>query len=119
MRWLDGITNYPREGKGYPLQYSGLNDAMDCIVYGVTKSQTQLSYFYSLTHSLFLDESDQMFSILFMFLKNLLLVLLTFSIVFLASILFLLDFNFFSPTNFRFCCSAFSSSYKYKVRLLI
>ena len=85
----------PREGKGYPLQYSGLNDAMDCIVHGVTKSQTQLNYFYSLTHSLFLDESDQMFSILFLFLKNLLLVLLTFSIGFLASILFLLNFIFF------------------------
>ena len=28
------------EGKGYPLQYSGLENSMDCIVYGVTKSQT-------------------------------------------------------------------------------
>ena len=26
------------EGKGYPLQYSGLVNSMDCIVHGVTKS---------------------------------------------------------------------------------
>ena len=29
------------EGKGYPLQYSGLENSMDCIVHGVTKSQTR------------------------------------------------------------------------------
>jgi len=28
----------PGEGKGYPLQYSGLENSMDCIVCGVTKS---------------------------------------------------------------------------------
>ena len=33
----------PGEGKGYPLQYSGLENSMDCIVHGVAKSQTQLS----------------------------------------------------------------------------
>ena len=31
------------EMKGYPLQYSGLENSMDCIVHGVAKSQTQLS----------------------------------------------------------------------------
>ena len=30
----------PGEGKGYPLQHSGLENSMDCIVHGVTKSQT-------------------------------------------------------------------------------
>ena len=30
----------PGEGKGYPLQYSGLENSMACIVHGVTKSQT-------------------------------------------------------------------------------
>jgi len=30
----------PREGKGYPLQYSGLENSMDCIVHGVAKSRT-------------------------------------------------------------------------------
>ena len=28
----------PREGKGYPLQCSGLENSMDCIDHGVTKS---------------------------------------------------------------------------------
>jgi len=30
----------PGEGKGYLLQYSGLENSMDCIVHGVTKSWT-------------------------------------------------------------------------------
>ena len=34
------------EGIGYSLQYSGLENSMDCIVHGVTKSQTQLSDFH-------------------------------------------------------------------------
>ena len=33
----------PGEGNSYQLQYSGLENSMNCIVYGVTKSQTQLS----------------------------------------------------------------------------
>ena len=33
----------PGGGKGYPLQYSGLENSMDCIVHGVAKSWTQLS----------------------------------------------------------------------------
>ena len=31
----------PGEGKGYPLQYSGLENSMDYIVLGVAKNQTQ------------------------------------------------------------------------------
>ena len=37
---IRGLGRSPGEGKGYPLQYSGLEDSMD---YGVTKSQTRLS----------------------------------------------------------------------------
>ena len=33
-------------GKGYPLQYSGLENSMYCTVHGVAKSRTQLSDFY-------------------------------------------------------------------------
>ena len=33
----------PGERKGYPLQYSGLENSMDCIVYEVAKSWTRLS----------------------------------------------------------------------------
>ena len=36
------------EGKGYPLQYSGLENPMDCIVHGVAKNRTGLSNFTSL-----------------------------------------------------------------------
>ena len=36
----------PGKGKGYPLQYSGLENFMDYIVHGVTKSRTQLSDFH-------------------------------------------------------------------------
>ena len=32
-------------GKGYPLQYSGLENSMDCILHGGAKSQTQLNDF--------------------------------------------------------------------------
>ena len=39
------LTGSPGEGKGDPLQYSGLENSVDCIVHGVTKSQTQLSDF--------------------------------------------------------------------------
>ena len=31
------------EGKGSPLQYSGLENSVDCKVHGVTKNRTQLS----------------------------------------------------------------------------
>jgi len=33
----------PGEGNGYPLQYSDLENSMDCIVHGVTKSWTRLN----------------------------------------------------------------------------
>ena len=42
LGWEDPLKN----GKGYPLQYSGLENSMDCIVLGVTKSRTQLSGFH-------------------------------------------------------------------------
>ena len=31
---------FPGEGKGYPLQYSGLENSIDCIVHGITESDT-------------------------------------------------------------------------------
>ena len=42
---IPGLGRSPVEGKGYPLQYSGLENSMDCIVQGATKSWTRLSYF--------------------------------------------------------------------------
>ena len=41
-----GLGRSSGEGKGYPLQYFGLENSMDCIVHGVAKSQTQLSDFH-------------------------------------------------------------------------
>ena len=40
---MSGLGRSPIEGKGYPLQYSGLENSMDSIVHGVAKSQTRLS----------------------------------------------------------------------------
>ena len=40
---IPGLGRSPGEGKGYPLQSSDPENAMDYIVYGVTKRQTRLS----------------------------------------------------------------------------
>ena len=48
---IPGLGRSPGEGKGYPLQYSGLENAMDCIVHGVVKSWTRLSDFHIHTHT--------------------------------------------------------------------
>ena len=49
---IPGLRRSPGEGKGYPLQYSGLENPMDCIVHGVAESDTterlSLSYISSL-----------------------------------------------------------------------
>ena len=43
---IPGLGRSPGEGKGYPLQGSGLENPMDCIVPGVTKSGTRLGDFH-------------------------------------------------------------------------
>ena len=43
---IPGLGRSPGEGKNYQLQYSGLENFMDCIVHGITKSRTQLSNFH-------------------------------------------------------------------------
>ena len=43
---MPGLGRCPRVGIGYPLQYCGLENSMDCIVHGISKSQTQLSDFH-------------------------------------------------------------------------
>ena len=37
---IPGLGRSPGEVKGYPLQYSGLENSMDHIVHGVTESDT-------------------------------------------------------------------------------
>ena len=44
---IPGLGRSPGKGKGYPLQYSGLKNSMDCIVHGVAKGGTRLSDFYT------------------------------------------------------------------------
>ena len=43
---ISGLGKSPGEGKGYPLQYSGLENSIDYTVHGVVKSRTQLSNFH-------------------------------------------------------------------------
>ena len=40
LRSIPGLERSPGEGKGYPLQYSGLEISMDCIAHGLTKCWT-------------------------------------------------------------------------------
>ena len=46
LGFIPGLGRSPGEGKGYPLQYSGLKNSTDCIVHGIAKSGTRLSGFY-------------------------------------------------------------------------
>ena len=43
---ISGFGRALGKGKGYPLQYSGLKNSMDCMVHGVAKSQARLSDFH-------------------------------------------------------------------------
>ena len=43
---IPGLGRSPGDGKGYPLQYSGLENSVESIVKGVAKSQTQLKDFH-------------------------------------------------------------------------
>ena len=42
---IPGLGRSPGEGKGYPLQYYGLENSRDCIVHGVIKSGTLFATF--------------------------------------------------------------------------
>ena len=46
---IPGLGRSAGEGNGYPLQYSGLENSMDCLVHGVAKNWTQLSDFHRTT----------------------------------------------------------------------
>ena len=37
---IPGLGSSPGEGNGYPLQCSGLENSMSCIIHGVAKSRT-------------------------------------------------------------------------------
>ena len=49
MGLIPGLGRSPGEVKGYPLQYSDLENSTDYIVHGVAKSRTRLSDFHFLS----------------------------------------------------------------------
>ena len=42
---ITGLGRSPGEGKGYPLQYSGLENSMDCIIHGGHKESDRTEQF--------------------------------------------------------------------------
>ena len=50
-----GMGRSPGEGKGYPLQYSGLENAMDCIIHGAAESDATEQLSLSLCADPFLE----------------------------------------------------------------
>ena len=48
---IPGLGRPPGGGKGYPLQYSGLENSMDCTVHWVAKGRTRLSDVHALSGS--------------------------------------------------------------------
>ena len=48
---IPGLGRSPGEGRGYPLQYSGLENSMDCIVHGIAKSDMTEQLSLSLSQS--------------------------------------------------------------------
>ena len=47
---IPGLGRSPGEGKGYPVQYSGLENFMECVVHGGRK-ESDMTEQLSLTHS--------------------------------------------------------------------
>ena len=43
---IPGMGIFSGEGKGYPLQWSGLENSIYCVVQGVAKNRTRLSNFH-------------------------------------------------------------------------
>ena len=58
---IPGLGRSPGERKGYPLQYSGLENSMDRILHGVSKSQTRLSDFDFHFQTLYLESLSDFF----------------------------------------------------------
>ena len=60
---IPGSERCAGEGIGYPLQDSGLENSVDCMVHGVAKSRTRLSDFFTFKQAL--DAGKQMEKITF------------------------------------------------------
>ena len=64
---IPGLGRSPGEGKGYPFQYSGLENSMEYIVHGVAKSRTRLSN----SHLFSLSGQEYLFSLTSGFISSL------------------------------------------------
>ena len=53
---IPGLGRFSGEGKGYPLQYSGLENSRDYTVHGFAKSWTRLSDFHVHAHMLIISD---------------------------------------------------------------
>ena len=56
LGWEDPLE----KGIGYPLQYSSLENSMDCIDHGVAKSLTQLSNFHSYSNIFLINHDSKL-----------------------------------------------------------
>ena len=65
---IPGLGRSPGEGKGYPLQYSHLENSMDYTVHGVAKSWTRLSDFHFTLLPYTKDKHSQKLLTVFIFL---------------------------------------------------
>jgi len=43
---IPGLGRTPGEGEGYPPQYSGMENSMDCIVHGVSKRLSNFHFHF-------------------------------------------------------------------------
>ena len=55
---IPGLGRYLGEEHSYPLQYSGLENSVNCITHRVAKSRTQLSNFHLHFQNIYGNESD-------------------------------------------------------------
>ena len=49
---IPGLGRSPGEGNGYPLQFSGLENSMDCMVHGVARSYFHFLFFCLCFHAI-------------------------------------------------------------------
>ena len=57
---IPGSGRPPGEGIGYPLQYFGLENSLDRVVYGVAKSRTRLSNLHFNCHVFIREEEEHL-----------------------------------------------------------
>ena len=69
FRLIPGLGRSPREGKGHPLQYSGLENSMDCRVQGGHKESDTIGWL-SLSFAFLRKEMAHMIFVSFFFLSG-------------------------------------------------